>query len=269
MVAITIHNTVHCPIFNNKFLNKLDFILLTIAFGSPATGYVPGHNLSHHKHLQTAKDNARTSKMRFKWNFLNQALFFFVMIPGIIRTEGKFVREIGPDRPKWRQQYRIEVAFLWLWRITWLIIDWKRFLLFLLLPNLYAVWGIFGTNFWQHDGCDEHHPYNHSRNFKNKLLNFLVCNNGYHGAHHMKPSMHWSLYPEFHRKEISRYIHPNLDLNSLTFYCWKAYIWPGKRVDYLGNPLVLPPKEKDDDWVTETKVKNLTLEATDLGVETT
>jgi hypothetical protein len=24
-------------------------------------------------------------------------------------------------------------------------------------------WGIFGTNYWQHDGCDHTHPYNHSR----------------------------------------------------------------------------------------------------------
>jgi fatty acid desaturase len=100
MVAITIHNTVHCPIFHNKFLNKINFIMLTLAFGSPATGYVPGHNLSHHKHLQTPKDNTRTVKMRFKWNLLNQLLFFFIMIPGIIKTVSRLVKEIGPTKPK-------------------------------------------------------------------------------------------------------------------------------------------------------------------------
>ncbi len=267
MVAITIHNTVHCPIFYNKTLNKIDFILLSMAFGSPATGYVPGHNLSHHKHLQTPKDNARTGKMRFKWNFLNQFLFFFFMIPGIIRTESKFVKEVGPTKPKWRSQYRLEIAVLWAWRITWFIIDWKRALIFLMIPNLYAVWGIFGTNYWQHDGCDEDHPYNHSRSFKGKLFNFLVCNNGYHGAHHMRPSMHWSLYPEYHKREITPNIHPNLDLNTLTAYCWKAYIWPGKRLDFMGNKLVLPPAEKDEDWVMETKEGKLEMEAVDLGAE--
>lgn len=267
MVAITIHNTVHCPIFHNKTLNKINFVLLTLAFGSPATGYVPGHNLSHHKHLQTLKDNTRTHKMRFGWNLLNQALFFFVMIPGIMKTENRFVKEIGPSRPKWLQQYRIEIVALWTWRITWMLINWKLGLLFLLLPNVYAVWGIFGTNFWQHDGCDEHHAFNHSRNFTGKLFNFLVCNNGYHGAHHMKPSLHWSLYPEFHNREIRPYIHPNLDLKYLTTYVWKSCIWPGKRVDYLGKPVILPPKGKDDDWVMETKSGNLKLEATDMGAE--
>lgn len=266
MVAITIHNTVHCPVFKNKFLNKIHFILLTLAFGSPATGYVPGHNLSHHKHLQTPKDNARTDKMRYKWNFLNQFLFFFVMIPGIIKTESKFVREVGPHRPRWYKTYWTEVAILWIWRITWLIVDWRYFLIVLFIPNIYAVWGIFGTNFWQHDGCDEHHPYNHSRNFSGKLFNILVCNNGYHGAHHMKPSLHWSLYPEFHDKEIKPYIHPNLDRKYLIPYLWESCIWPGKRVDYLGNPIKLPPKTKDQDWVAET-IQNNSIDPRDMGAE--
>jgi fatty acid desaturase len=266
MVAITIHNSVHCPIFKNKTLNKIHFVLLGLAFGSPASGYVPGHNLSHHKHLQTAKDNTRTTKMRFKWNFLNQLLFFFVMIPGIIRTESRFVKEVGPHKPKWYRTYQIESALIWIWKITWLLIDWKRFILFLLIPNLYAVWGIFGTNYWQHDGCDETHPYNHSRNFTGKLFNFLVCNNGYHGAHHMKASMHWSLYPEYHEKFIKPYLHPSLDQKSLLAYLWKTCIYPGKRVDYLGNPIKLPPYQKDEDWVRETKMASL--DAADLGAET-
>lgn len=85
----------------------------------------------------------------------------------------------------------------------------------------------------------------------------------------MKPAMHWSLYPEYHKREITPYIHPSLDLNTLTAYCWKAYIWPGKRIDYLGNPIVLPPNYKDQDWVMETKAGKLEMKASDLGVEST
>lgn len=265
MVAITIHNTIHCPIFKNKTLNKIYQILLSIAFGSPASGYVPGHNLSHHKHLQTPKDNARTSKMRFKSNFLNQALFFFVMIPGIVRTEQGFVKNVGKKKKNWYRQYQIETWIMWTWRIVWLIVDWRKFLVYLIVPNYYAVWGIFGTNFWQHDGCDETHPYNHSRNFTGKLLNFLVCNNGYHGAHHDKPGLHWSLYPEYHAKYIRPYIHPSLDQVSLTAYLWKACIYPAKRVDYLGNPIPVPPKVKDEDWVKDTVPAQL--DPTELGAE--
>ncbi len=266
MVAITIHNSIHCPIFYNSLLNRVHQILLTLAFGSPATGYVPGHNLSHHKHLQTQKDNTRTWKMRFRWNLLNQLLFFFVMIPGIIRTENRFVTHVAPQKPIWAKRYYTELAFACAWKILWFALDWKLALLWLIIPNVYAVWGIFGTNFWQHDGCDEKHPYNHSRNFTGKLFNYLVCNNGYHGAHHMRPALHWSLYPEFHQKHIAPYIHPNLNQPSILKYLWQSCIYPGKRLDYLGQPLPNLPKIKDKDWVLETL--NGPLEAEDMAEAT-
>lgn len=265
IIAITIHNTIHCPIFKNKKLNKLYQILLSIAFGSPASGFVPGHNLSHHKHLQTPKDNARTNKMRFKCNLLNQALFFFVMIPNIVKTEQSFVKHVGKKKRNWYRQYQIETWIMWTWRVIWLIIDWRKFLVYLIVPNYYAVWGIFGTNYWQHDGCDENHPYNHSRNFTNKFFNFLVCNNGYHGAHHDKPGLHWSLYPAYHEKYIRPFIHPSLDRVSLFAYLWKSCIYPAKRIDYLGNPIATPPKIKDEDWVKETKIELIT--PSELGAE--
>lgn len=263
MVAITIHNSIHCPIFVEKHWNKWHRVALTLAFGAPASGYVPGHNLSHHKHLQTAKDNTRTHKMRFRWNFLNQLLFFFVMIPGILRTEGRFAREIGPKKPSWFKQYRLEIWLSWVWKLVFLAWNWKLALWLLVLPNLYAVWGIFGTNFWQHDGCDETHPYNHSRNFVGSWFNFLVCNNGYHGAHHMRPALHWSLYPAFHKEHIAAHIHPELDQKSLLLYLWKSLIWPGRRINYLGQPLQLPAKMKDQDWVTEAGKRELSAE--DMG----
>lgn len=249
MVAITIHNTIHTPIFYSKTLNFISRAFLSVAFGSPACGYVPGHNLSHHKYLQTSYDNTRTHKMRFRWNFLNQLLFFFIMIPGIIRTEGRYVKQIGKHKKAWIRSYRTQQILCWAWKITWLLIDWRMFLLLLLLPNVYAVWGIFGTNFWQHDGCDETHKYNHSRNFTGKIFNFLVCNNGYHGAHHMRPSMHWSLYPKFHREKIVPHLHPALDQKNFLVYLWKSCIYPAKRVDYLGNPVKLKPADQDGDWV--------------------
>ena len=40
------------------------------------SNYVPGHNLSHHRHMQGRRDVMRTTKLRFKWHFLNGALFF-------------------------------------------------------------------------------------------------------------------------------------------------------------------------------------------------
>ena len=93
------------------------------------------------------------------------------------------------------------------------------------------------------------------RNFSGKWLNWLIFNNGYHGAHHNKPNLHWSLLPEYHDKYMRPNLHPNLDRDSLLKYLIEAHIYPGKRLDYLGNPVVLPPKTKEKDWVNAVKVE--------------
>ncbi len=224
---------------------------LTVLCGNQVSGFVPGHNLSHHMHLQTAKDTSRTTRVRFKWNFLNQLLFFFFMASDIIKMEQRFKNKMKENHPGWAKQFFKEALLVKLLKLTLLLIDWQRAIILVIIPNLYGLWGLFGTNFWQHDGCDESHPYNHSRNFTSKIFNWLVFNNGFHSAHHMKPGMHWSLYPKFHEEKIKPFLHPNLDQKSLLVYLWKACIWPGKRIDYLGNPVVIRPDEPTTDWVED------------------
>ena len=251
--AVIVHNTIHCPMFRKKSWNKVMQVILSFTYGHPVSAFVPGHNFSHHRHTQSTKDNMRTTKMRFKWNFLNQALFFFRMSGDIIKNEFKFASSIRKEKPVWFRQYVFEFVLVIGAKIVLLILNWKLAILFILIPHQYAAWGIVGTNYWQHDGCDPEHEYNHSRTFTNRILNWFAFNNGYHGAHHDKPGLHWSLLPEFHEKNIVPHIHPNLNRNSLFMYCWETLIWPGKRLDYLGNPIVLPPDVEDEDWVGEIK----------------
>lgn len=252
--ATIVHNTIHCPVFTSRRMNRVFQVVLSFTYGHPVSAYVPGHNFSHHKYTQTDKDNIRTHKARFKWNLLNQLFFFYIMSIDILKAEMRFTKKMRKEKPRWYRQYQIENILLWVVKIGLIVLDWQKFLLVVFIPHQYAAWGIVGTNFWQHEGCDENHKYNHSRNFTGKWLNWWAFNNGYHGMHHHRPGLHWSLYPKYHEKYIAPYIHPNLNKKSLTVYCWKAYIWPGKRVDYLGNPVQLKPKDKDQDWVEDVPV---------------
>ncbi|MCF8257158.1 MAG: fatty acid desaturase [Flavobacteriales bacterium] len=251
-VATIVHNTVHVPLFHSLLLNRMFQMLLSGVHGHPVSGFVPGHNLSHHKHLQTPMDSARTTRARFRWNILNQAFFFFLLMFEIMAAEQRFVKKMRKVKPRWARQYAMEAFVVFGLKIALLIIDWKLAVLILIIPNFYATWGIFGTNYWQHDGCDHTHPYNHSRNFTGRLFNILTFNNGYHAIHHMRPEVHWSLYPEYHAREVKPHCHPNLDQPSLIAYLWRTHVWPGKRSDYLGNPIAMPPAEDfSQDWVAD------------------
>ena len=54
------------------------------------------------------------------------------------------------------------------------------------------------TTYHHHSGLESESHYEASYNILQPWYNFLTGNLGYHTAHHMKGSMHWSKLPEFH-----------------------------------------------------------------------
>lgn len=247
--AVATHNTVHCPVFKQRPLNRLFQIVLTLTYGHPVSAFVPGHNLSHHKHTQTARDVMRTTKVRYRWNLLNGLLFLVHVGPAIMKGENEYYRAMAKRSPVWFRQLMLEFGVLYGAYLVLALIDWRAFLLYVFLPHKYAAWGIITMNLIQHDGTDPRSEWNHSRNFTGKLVNWFTLNNGYHTIHHMQPGLHWSLLPAAHAAEVQPHIHPNLDQPSLLAYLWRTFGWPGKRTTYLGEPMVLAPLEKDERWV--------------------
>jgi fatty acid desaturase len=249
--AVITHNTIHAPVFRVRWMNTAFHCVLSLCYGHPVSSYVPGHNLSHHKWLQGPRDIMRTTKLRFRWNLLNQLFFLPRVAWAITRAENAYMLWARKHRPRWFRGFLLESAILYGTYAALLVTDWRRFVLYVWIPHLYAAWGIVGINFVQHDGCDETHPVNHSRNFVGKLVNWFTFNNGYHGIHHMKPWLHWSLAPAEHARLLSPTIDPALEQRSLLAYLWRAYVWPGKRVDYRGQPVRLPPPVPDEPWFGE------------------
>lgn len=246
--AVIAHNVVHAPVFTSRPLNKAFQVWVSVSYGFPISDYVPGHNLSHHRFTQLAEDVMRTTRVNFRWNLLNLLFFLPAVTPGILRGNALYLKQVGVKVKAWKRQLIIESVFVWGIKIAALLIDWEKALLFLFIPHLYANWGIVTVNYLQHDGCDETHPVNHSRNFVGRLFNYVTFNNGFHGAHHMMPGLHWSLLPAYHAEHLAPTIHPALDQPSLLAYLFKAFIWPGKRVRFDGTPLEVK-QLADRDWV--------------------
>lgn len=259
--AVATHNTVHCPIFKQRWLNKIYQVVLSLVYGHPVSSYVPGHNLSHHKHTESRRDVMRTTKARLPFNQLNLLFFFFMVAPSIMKADGSYTKEMRTRHPKWYRQMKIELIVLMALNVLFVWLDWQKAILLWFVPHIYAQWGIVTMNLLQHDGCDADTDYNHSRNFVGNVVNWWTFNNGYHTIHHETPGLHWSLLPAAHAEKIAPHIHPNLDQKSLIGYLFQAYFL-GRRRRYDGTPFVLAEAGRDEKWIPDPRA---TIE--DLGAE--
>ncbi|HSC87892.1 MAG TPA: fatty acid desaturase [Polyangiaceae bacterium] len=249
LCAVITHNTVHTPVFEERWANRVFQVLLSLSYGSAVSAFVPGHNLSHHRFTQSPRDVMRTTKVRHQSNMLNMMEFAPRVAIAIMQNDVAYSRAMKKRLPTWYVQYKLENYSVWAVTLALFVLDWKKALVFWLVPHLYAAWGIISMNYLQHDGCDQSHPYNHSRNFVGGVVNWLTFNNGFHSIHHDHPGMHWSLLPEAHAREIAPHIAPELDQRSMHVYIWRTFVWPGRRKTFDGRPLVLEPRVPDESWI--------------------
>lgn len=267
LIGTIAHNSMHHPIFYDSRLNRGFQIFLSVCYGHPVSVYVSGHNFSHHLNTQSSRDVIRTDKARFRWHLLNQLLFFFLVIPSLVRAEKQFKSQMKDEFPEWYKQFCVEQRSVYLVQLILLVLNWQCFFAYVWLPQLYCVWGIIGINMVQHDGCDPTHAYNHTRSMTGRWINWWTFNNGYHCAHHLRPNMHWTEYPAFHEKHVAPYLHPALAQDNLIVYLFRTYIFPGKRVSFEGLPVTLPAPTEDGDWIpthVELQAKGASLGAISL-----
>ena len=244
-----VHNTVHVPIMRTARDNRVLQIALSVLYGASVSGFVRGHNYSHHRHLQGDRDLMRTTKARFRWNLLNQLALSFLVTPAVERGNRRYIARERAADSAWYRQYRLEKHSIRASLLAAFLLDWRAALAFCIVPRVIGIWGIVAINYVQHDGCDPAHPVNHSRNIVGRWVNWWTFNNGFHAAHHHDPSVHWSRVPELHARTIAPLNHPNLNRQSLAHYLFETCIWPGRRVDLAGHPYAPPPAQPDRDWV--------------------
>ena len=267
--ATLTHNCIHVPIFRRvcvrDWLNKWFQIVLSNTYGWPVSTLIPGHNLSHHKFTQGPKDVMRTTKMRYEWNLINLLLFVVHIIIDINKYDAAYFEDQKRLGRPIHKQLLLECFFFWPVQAALLLLNWQKYLLLVLAPQMLGKWGIITINLLQHDGCiepddDEVLPdgthlvgkYNFARNFTSPLLNYLTCNNGYHTIHHLNPGWHWTKLPAGHMRIVKPHIHPNLDQTSMASYAFWTYLVPrslgGGRRWYDGRPYDLPPPIEDEQW---------------------
>ncbi len=221
--AVVIHNHLHKGIFKSKGLNRL--FRCALSFGSlyPASANVASHNLVHHHFDDDGQpDWAAPQNVSFRWHLLN--LLHFPNVVGPNTFEGVSRWALTTRQADFRRQYTLEqvVAF----GLTGALLVWDFWggLFFVVLPQLWGARGILRINLIQHDGCEVHSEWNHSRNFVGRGFNWIMCNNGYHTIHHNRAGLHWSVLDEQHERECKGRIDPRLDEPSMVLYLLRTFV---------------------------------------------
>lgn len=220
-VAVIIHNHNHLPIWRDKMMNTFTDWWLTVFYGFPIFAWIPTHNKNHHKLNNREGDYTITYRFSEKNNLVT--LLTYPSISGFYQQKAikLYLKEqYQKDRTRFwlcLSQY----AILAIWLAAAFILDWKKALLFVFIPQQVSLFSVLIFNYVQHVHANEESEYNHSRNFTG-LLNFFLFNNGYHTAHHDKAGIHWSKVPEEHRK-IEMHIDKSLNERSFWWYIFRSY----------------------------------------------
>lgn len=214
--CIVAHNHMHQPIFHGRFWNRVFQLLLMFGSGQPPTGIVTAHNERHHVHPDSEHDFVRTSLVDSRWNFINLMTFPFLSVAAMIREKPNDLSRWKMTRPQLYRQAVLERLIFYVTLTVLVILDWRSTLLFLMTPWLGAQLVLVGVNLLQHQDCDTASEYDHSRNVTGLFVNWILLNNGYHTAHHLRPSLHWSLLPNFHRLHVVPRMNPALDHRTFT-----------------------------------------------------
>ena len=196
--AVISHNHNHLPIFRNRWANLVVGCVISFFYGFPSFAWIPTHNKNHHFFNNQPGDYSITTRPRRRVGLPGALLYPTVTSLTQTRLLAPFLRHCWEKNRSLFWRAMTEYAVFFAVMITLFIIDWRKALLFAVLPQQISLFFIQHINYLQHIETDSFSEYEHSRNFTGWLLNSYLFNNGYHTIHHHKPGLHWSQAPHAH-----------------------------------------------------------------------
>ena len=222
-VAVMAHNHNHVPMWRARWLNILTDYWITLFYGFPAFAWIPTHNQNHHHFVNQEGDYTKTWRYSDRNNMATLLSYPSISSYHQQKPIRAYLGEMRRRRPLvfWLSigQYLALTVFV----IGSLLIDWRKALLFIVIPQQFGLFVVLVFNYLQHVHADEESEWDHSRNFVGTWFNFFYFNNGFHTVHHKQPAMHWSQTPEAHTK-IEHNIDSALIETSVVWYLVRTYL---------------------------------------------
>lgn len=200
------HNLMHVPLFKNDFFNILLNILISLNTAFPVTLLFYPHIVNHHLNACNEKDWA--GYLLVKNDTGLKRVFKYIILANLSTTMKRPVNIFQGLNLTQKTSLTLESFAVVLIFVFGLKFHAADFLLFYFIPSILAMNTLVFMNFYLHDGCDYNSENFNSKTFTGKWKNFLLFNNGYHQAHHLRPKMHWSELPDFWHNKLQL---PNKD----------------------------------------------------------
>jgi len=236
-VGVIHHNHTHLRMWRGRWANRLTDYGLTLLQGHPTFVFWPAHVGNHHRFRHGPRDVARTYRPEFGgdtnhlWGYLVHPLQAVCVLYPL------FIRWLANLRRHWPGAFRYCMGQYLLWLGSWtflLLLDWRKALLFVIVPQLHGLHWLLATNYLQHAHADgrplsraqrktDGIALNYARNFEG-LVNPLLFNIGLHTAHHEHPQAHWSALTGLHARLYRHRVHPALNEGGLLPYMGRVFV---------------------------------------------
>jgi fatty acid desaturase len=189
------HYQHHINVFTVRWLNRVYELILFLQTGTPPYLITLHHNLGHHPYyLEPELDTLRWQRPGGSPRGLLECL--------IKNFAGHFTltMAIGRRHPKVYRRFKVMTAVSLAVLAALIVLDPAKAMIVFLGPMVLAIFNVARLGYDQHAGLDMNDHLSASRNIESRLYNLVTFNSGYHTAHHVKPGLHWSRLPEFHRQ---------------------------------------------------------------------
>jgi len=189
------HYQHHINIFNFRGLNRAYEVILYLQTGTPPYLITLHRNLGHHPHyLEPEQDTLRWQRPDGGSRGLVECL--------VKNFAGHLTWTIalGRRNPIVYRRLKIMTVVSLVTLSVLLYLDPVKAAIVFVGPMLLAIFNVARLGYDQHAGLELDDHLNASRNIESRFYNLVTFNSGYHTAHHVKPGLHWSRLPEFHRQ---------------------------------------------------------------------
>ncbi len=222
-VGVVNHNHAHLRMWGTRIANRLTDLWIALLQGHPTYVFHCGHIANHHRYRHGERDLARTYRFGSDSNDLAGYLLHpfqaaSALYPEFLSWLAR-MRRYRPGVFRFCVLQYLLIAALWL-SLLW--VDWRKWLLFVFIPQLHGWHWLLATNYLQHAHADGNSDIDYARNFGG-CLNPLLFNVGIHTAHHEKPRLHWSMLSQLHDNYRHR-VDVRLAEPSLLLYMFRTYV---------------------------------------------